>query len=1404
MNELTPTPSRLLRASSVVVQWVLWLLLLAWLLLGLAWGGLHFWIVPRIDEFRPLLETQASRALGVPVRIGAISAKSNGLIPSFQLRDVTLLDSAGHVALRLPLVLAALSPRSVLQLGFEQLYIDEPELDIRRTADGKILVGGLDFSSATRHDTGALDWLFSQAEFVIHDGTLRWSDEQRGAPPLALRQVDLVMRNQARSHALRIDATPPPAWGQRFTLMARLHQPLLSVHAGLWQQWTGQLYGDFARVDVAQLQQYVDLPGVTLHQGNGALRAWADVRSGRVSGATVDLALARLDATFPAQTQPLALQSVLGRLQGRRLATGFECSTHGLQFSTPDGLHWPGDNITLIYTQALGHAPPQGQLSADKLDLAALAQVAGRLPLGPAAHATLAAYAPKGLVQQLQASWQGPLQAPVKFSARGRVQQLEIAAQSGVSAPDPSASASGQPAHVPVGRPGIRGATVDFDLNQAGGKAQITVQAGALTLPGVFEDPVVPLDQLAANLRWQIDGKRIAAQLTNVKFSNADAQGELQLNWKTSDPATSPGHARFPGVLDLQGSLARAQAARVYRYLPLVLPASVRDYVRDAVRGGSASNVTFLVKGDLHQLPFTNPKQGEFHIAANLQDTTFAFMPRQLQAAGEKPWPALTHLSAGLVFDREAMQIKNATGRFAGASGLPLAAADAQIADLAHAPVVQVDAHTRGPLKDMLGFVAGSPLDAITGQALTRASASGAADLKLHLELPIHDPAKSRVLGSVTLDGNDLQISPDTPLLGQARGVVSFTERGFAIQGGQARLLGGDIRVAGGMQAPGAGQTDSPIVIKAEGSITALAVQQARELGDLARLAQNATGGTSYAAVLRIRKGVPDLLVTSTLQGLGLNLPAPLDKSAGAALPLRLESRRLPGAAGVPAQDQLSLQLGGIASASYVRDVSGAQARVVRGAIAVGLGEGEQPSLPESGVVANVSLDRLDVDAWQAVLAGAAGDASTAPAAPPASAGAVFTATAGTAPDATAPHESVESAAARPVGAAGYLPTVLALRARQLTVQGRTLHNLVIGASREGRTWRANLDADELDGYAEYREPAGTGPGRIYARLARLNIPASSTSKVEQILEKPSDRVPALDIVVENFELKGKQLGRVEIDAVNRGPKAVAREGGIVEWKLNKLTITEPEATFTATGNWAAPNAQEAATGGAATAADAPEPRRTTLNFKLDINDSGALLTRFGMKGVIRGGKGVMQGQVAWTGSPFTLDYPTMAGQFNVNIESGQFLKADPGLAKLLGVLSLQALPRRLALNFSDVFSEGFAFDFVRGDVKIRHGIAATNNLQMKGVSAAVLMDGHADLARETQSIRVVVVPELNAGTASLIATVINPAVGLGSFLAQYFLRRPLMEAATQQFQIDGTWSDPKITKVEHKTGAKP
>src|SRR3954469_22860043 len=74
MNDLPPHPPRLLKAYAACAKWSLWLLAAFWLLLALAWGALHGWIVPRISEWRPALEAQATRALGVPVRIGAVRA----------------------------------------------------------------------------------------------------------------------------------------------------------------------------------------------------------------------------------------------------------------------------------------------------------------------------------------------------------------------------------------------------------------------------------------------------------------------------------------------------------------------------------------------------------------------------------------------------------------------------------------------------------------------------------------------------------------------------------------------------------------------------------------------------------------------------------------------------------------------------------------------------------------------------------------------------------------------------------------------------------------------------------------------------------------------------------------------------------------------------------------------------------------------------------------------------------------------------------------------------------------------------------------------------------------------------------------------------------------------------------
>jgi len=1364
----TTHPSRLLKMMAGLARWSLGLLLAFWLLLTIAWGALHGLIVPRIGEFRPQLQAHATKVLGVPVQIGAIEAHADSLLPSVELLDVALLDAGGRVALRLPRVVVAVSPRSLVNWNAEQIYIEEPVLDVRRTADGRIQVAGLDFTPSGGDSSAAADWLFSQGEVFIKGGTLRWTDEQRGAPELALTQLNLLLRNGNWRHHMRLDATPPPDWGDRFSMVGLFRAPLLGAGDGNWKRWNGQVFADFARVDVSQLHRHVQIDGVEVARGHGALRAWADFQRGELMGGAADLALADVNATLGRELQALALPSVQGRLGGRRLAGGFEVFTQGLQFQTDDGLRWPGGNLRMVHTDASGKNPAQGDFRADRLDLAALAQIGARLPLNATAHHALATYAPQGLVDEISATWRGPLEALQTYQLRGRVRGLSLAAESPGRAPT----------HF-----GLRGATVDIDMTQAGGKAALSIASGALVLPGVFEEPVLPLDRLSADVRWQMEGQRIAVQATDVQFANADAQGEARASWHTSDAAKVPHRSRFPGVLDLSGNLNRADGTRVHRYLPLSIPAESRHYVRDAVVAGTASNVQFRVKGDLHDLPFNDPRQGEFRIAARVRDVTYAYVPPQLQPASTLPWPALTELGGELIFERSSMQVRGASGSFAGRPGLRLSRVEARIPDLSHT-VVGVDADARGPLPELLALMSSSPLGGMTSNALDQATGTGNADFKLRLSLPISDMAKSKVQGSVVLAGNDIRITPDTPALSRARGTVQFSESGFSLTNVQAQALGGPVRLEGGMRAlpPNAPATESAVQLRAQGTATAEGLQQAPQLGMLSQLARRATGSAPYAMTLGFRRGVPEIQVTTSLQGMALALPAPLAKAAGTSMPLRFENQvlreSLTGLASAatngtaalpPLREQIALDMGGIGSATYVRELAGGQARVLRGSIGIGLAEGESAPMPAQGVAANLQQGKIDVDTWEDVLTQA-----TAPG--PAGAGAASAAS--------------PAGSARGSSAQDYLPTTLALRARELTLQGRTLHNVVAGALRDGTTWRATLDASELSGFIEYRQPgAADHPnGLLYARLSRASLPQGEANQVEALLDEQPGTLPALDIVIDDFDLRAKRLGRVEIQAQNRGAEGAQRE-----WRLTRFNIMAPEANLTASGNWAVVG------GPGSTQAQRVPERRTVLNFRLDIRDSGDLLGRMGMANVVRRGKGRMEGQVAWMGAPFSPDYHSMAGEINLNIESGQFLKADPGLAKLLGVLSLQSLPRRLALDFRDVFSEGFAFDFVRGDVRIEQGVATTNNLQMKGVNAAVLMEGSANIDQETQDLRVVVVPEINAMTASLVATAINPVVGLGSFLAQVFLRGPLIEAATQEFRIDGSWAEPRVARVPRR-----
>jgi len=344
--------------------------------------------------------------------------------------------------------------------------------------------------------------------------------------------------------------------------------------------------------------------------------------------------------------------------------------------------------------------------------------------------------------------------------------------------------------------------------------------------------------------------------------------------------------------------------------------------------------------------------------------------------------------------------------------------------------------------------------------------------------------------------------------------------------------------------------------------------------------------------------------------------------------------------------------------------------------------------------------------------------------------------------------------------------TALSLKVGALDVYGKRVNDVTLRAGFQGSDWLANVDARELSGEIRWRS---VGKGRVSARLSHFTFPEPTPGKPAE--DAPPKELPGLDIVADNLIVHERKLGKLELAAANEGR----------DWRVEKLTLTTPESQMSADGLWQGAAAQQ----------------RTSVNLKLEVKDVGKYLDRVGYPGSMQRGSAKLLGKLTWAGGPQNIDFPTLVGDLSLIAEKGQFLKIEPGIGKLLGVLSLQALPRRITLDFRDVFSDGFAFDNITGTATIAKGVLQTKDFTMAGPSAQVAMSGNIDLARETQALKVRVVPSV--GDAISVASLLllaNPITGVASFLAQRLLKDPLGQVFAFEYAVSGTWADPKVEKL--------
>ncbi|NOX76812.1 MAG: TIGR02099 family protein [Gammaproteobacteria bacterium] len=341
---------------------------------------------------------------------------------------------------------------------------------------------------------------------------------------------------------------------------------------------------------------------------------------------------------------------------------------------------------------------------------------------------------------------------------------------------------------------------------------------------------------------------------------------------------------------------------------------------------------------------------------------------------------------------------------------------------------------------------------------------------------------------------------------------------------------------------------------------------------------------------------------------------------------------------------------------------------------------------------------------------------------------------------------------------------------RTAEVLGQTLSNLQLNIKPEKNAWQVALKSEQIAG--EISVPFDLTSAPIDARLKRAHLaePRDGGGGMD-----PRD-VPAFNVKVEDFRYKDRNLGSLLAQTTK-----VAN--GL---RLEQLVAKPQSTTITAFGGWYV----------------AAKQQKSNFQMQVESRNVGKTLKAMGYLGGISGGQGVLNLSVKWPGSFINMDVAELSGRMDLTLKDGQLLDVEPGAGRMFGMLSLQALPRRLLLDFSDVFQKGFSFDRIQGTFTIDEGDAYTNDLFMEGPAARVDIGGRVGLADKDYDQQATVTPHLTDSLPVIGALAAAPQVGAVILFAQKLFQPQIDDATRNRYSITGRWDNPIIKKMKKSTSA--
>lgn len=441
---------------------------------------------------------------------------------------------------------------------------------------------------------------------------------------------------------------------------------------------------------------------------------------------------------------------------------------------------------------------------------------------------------------------------------------------------------------------------------------------------------------------------------------------------------------------------------------------------------------------------------------------------------------------------------------------------------------------------------------------------------------------------------------------------------------------------------------------------------------------------------------------------------------------------------------RLDLPLGGNAAAGELLYGERLAARFTTDGAALGVRLGGGPAaLPASpGLALRGRVDALDLDQWSSAL------------------------------------ESLSGTLPEQPGAASAVDLDLAIG--RAAIAGLAFDEIQVQATRRAGAWRGSLAGDSVAG--RFQVAAGAA-GAVALDLERLAIGLDVAGADGEVTDRADPaaadgdtafdlaRLPPIRLDVAEFGLNRARLGRLALE-LRPEPKAL---------ELVELRTAGGQVELEASGRWTQDrNGAETRIGG---------------SFRTD--GLGDLLVALGYSRQLEETPAGSEFLLRWPGGPAGFERAALEGKLSLDFGAGRLVELDPGAVRVVGLLNLNALTRRLRLDFSDLYKKGYSFDSIRGDLVFAGGKAATDNLQVVGPTGRIELRGHADLADGSLDQHVRVIPNLDATLPIAGAIAGGPVAGIAVLVAQKLMEDEVDKLNRFEYRLSGPWDDPQVTRLD-------